>query len=336
MHPVDLAEVESSDELLRLYPEWRELWARVPSATPFQSPDWLLPWWRHLGCGNLFVLTLRRGGRLVGIAPFCIRNDCEGRRRLLAVGNGVSDYFDALLEPTIQNPGAALLLAHLVRRADLWDTCDLRELPPEAALLTAPSPHGLADECSELEPCPVLTLPATDGALRDRVPAITLRNLRQATRRAAALGRVGIERAEPDTLPVLLEALFSLHASRWRERGQAGVLATAAVRAFHRDVAAAFLSNGVLRLYALRVGETIAAVYYGFLSHGRAYAYLSGFNPRPPRQSYGTLVIGHAIKEAILEGAREFDFLRGREAYKYAWGAVDRPNRCRTLQRSPR
>jgi CelD/BcsL family acetyltransferase involved in cellulose biosynthesis len=36
------------------------------------------------------------------------------------------------------------------------------------------------------------------------------------------------------------------------------------------------------------------------------------------------LLIGHAIEQAITEGAEEFDFLRGREAYKNAWGAADR------------
>jgi len=40
-------------------------------------------------------------------------------------------------------------------------------------------------------------------------------------------------------------------------------------------------------------------------------------------------MIGHAIEEAVRAGASEFDFLRGKEAYKYKWGAKDRPTyRC--------
>jgi len=41
-----------------------------------------------------------------------------------------------------------------------------------------------------------------------------------------------------------------------------------------------------------------------------------------------------AIEAAIAEGAREFHFLRGREAYKYEWGAVDRWNRRRSFRRA--
>ena len=38
-----------------------ELWRRAPAATPFQSPAWLIPWWRHFGSGEL-----RRPGRARG------------------------------------------------------------------------------------------------------------------------------------------------------------------------------------------------------------------------------------------------------------------------------
>ena len=31
------------------------------------------------------------------------------------------------------------------------------------------------------------------------------------------------------------------------------------------------------------------------------------------------------LLSAVREGAREFDFLRGQESYKYEWGAVDKP-----------
>jgi CelD/BcsL family acetyltransferase involved in cellulose biosynthesis len=44
------------------------------------------------------------------------------------------------------------------------------------------------------------------------------------------------------------------------------------------------------------------------------------------------ILIGHAIEEAAREGARDFDFLRGQEAYKYEWGAQDRWNCRRSIR----
>jgi CelD/BcsL family acetyltransferase involved in cellulose biosynthesis len=69
--------------------------------------------------------------------------------------------------------------------------------------------------------------------------------------------------------------------------------------------------------------RTISAQYV-LIDRGRAYAYISGFDPEWARYSLGTLLIAFAIERAIDEGCREFDFLRGREQYKYGWGAVNR------------
>jgi CelD/BcsL family acetyltransferase involved in cellulose biosynthesis len=66
-------------------------------------------------------------------------------------------------------------------------------------------------------------------------------------------------------------------------------------------------------------------VLYGFLDHGRFLFYLSGFDPRIARLSPGRLLIARALDRVRDEGAFELDFLRGREPYKYEWGAVDRP-----------
>jgi CelD/BcsL family acetyltransferase involved in cellulose biosynthesis len=57
----------------------------------------------------------------------------------------------------------------------------------------------------------------------------------------------------------------------------------------------------------------------------RWYDYIGGFDPQFSSLSPGSLLIGHAIEQAEAEGAAHFDFLRGAEAYKYRWGAVDEP-----------
>jgi CelD/BcsL family acetyltransferase involved in cellulose biosynthesis len=89
-----------------------------------------------------------------------------------------------------------------------------------------------------------------------------------------------------------------------------------------------------LRLYRLRIAGAVAAVYYGFTWRDRSYAYLGGFDPDLPRLSLGAQTLYHAMREAIAEGCREFHFLRGGEAYKYAWGAEDQWNSARTFRRT--
>ena len=81
------------------------------------------------------------------------------------------------------------------------------------------------------------------------------------------------------------------------------------------------------------------AAYYGFAHRDQAYAYLHGFDPAFGTESPGTALIGHAIRDAVASGCTNFHFLRGQEAYKYAWGAEDHWNivrRVGTIEASER
>ena len=323
--------LDSEDELTALLPDWSSLWQRLATATPFQSPAWLLAWWRQFGTGAPRILVARSGGILVGVLPLYSLEE-PGCRKMLPIGIGLSDYIDALVDPAA--PAATdRLLAAIADLAD-WDECHLPDLPPGSALLVALQSPALRATINDTVPCPTLTLPDHVAALRTMVPRKILRDVRQARARSMELGNVEIEHADLDTLDAVIDDLFLLHQKRWRSRGEDGVCADPALQAFHREAARALARGGMLRLYRLRIGEHIAAVYYGFCRAGRSYAYLGGFDPELTRLSPGAQILHHAITEAISEGAREFHFLRGGESYKYAWGAVDRWNRTRTLRRA--
>ena len=322
--------IDCDEEMETLVPEWEALWQRAPDATPFQSPDWLMPWWHQFGTGMPRILTARADGRLVGVLPLYELPEPESVK-LLPLGISVSDYFDALVDPAHANFAEALLAS--IADIPSWQECHLPDLPSEAALAHAAAPPGLAETRHPGEPCPVLTLPSNAAGLASIVPKKTLRDVHQARSRSEAIGAVTIETADPSTLASALDDLFLLHKRRWHERGEEGVLANPATCEFHRESARELCAAGMLRLYRLRIGGAVAGIYYGFHRHDRAYAYLGGFDPEMTRLSPGAQLLDHAICTAVAEGAREFHFLRGGESYKYAWGAVDRFNLSRTFTR---
>src|SRR5581483_8606280 len=147
-------------------------------------------------------------------------------------------------------------------------------------------------------------------------------------------GAVTIESAHRDNLSTMMQSLFDLHAARWQRRGMPGMLADDVIQAFHRDVAAAMLDAGALRMYSMSLDGRPIAVFYGFADASTVYYYLSGYDPELEKLSPGTLIVAHAIESAIRDGAATFDFLRGAEDYKYTWGATDRMNKRRQLIRS--
>lgn len=321
--------IDHVEDATYLVPEWLALWQRCWT-TPFQSPHWLLPWWRIFANDLPQLITAREGGALVGILPLYVRPEAD-RVKLLPLGIGLSDYIDALTLSGRSDIAAALLGA--AAELPQWQECHLPDLPPDAALLSTACPPACEEERVATVPCPVLMLPPSIDALDSVVPHKTLRDVRQARHRSTAVGEVTIERVGNDELDGAMADLFRLHGERWQNRGESGVFASSEVRQFHRNAARAMGSAGLLRLYRLRIGGAVAAVYYGFLHQQRAYAYLGGFDPELRRLSPGAQIIAHAIGDAIAEGVAEFHFLRGSEAYKYAWGAVDRWNTARTFRR---
>lgn len=320
-------------ELERVRSEWRAVWERDPRATPFQSPDWLLPWTRHLwGGGKLCVLVCRHQGAPVGVAPFFLWGFGPGRdparrrgARISFLGSGISDHLDLIAAPEFALAAAGRVLRYLADTRSKWRLCDLQELPPASPLLAARIPSELARRTGPCGICPVLRLPGSFDELLASVDAGFRHNLRTAEnrlRRAGAFEFWGGALAAQASEPVVAD-LFRLHQARWRDRGQAGVLAAERLHHFHRETAARLADAGALRLHALRLnGETIA-VQYNLCRGRRHYFYLSGFDPAHRRLSPGGVLLAEAIRGAIAEGATEIDFLRQGEEFKYQWGARD-------------
>jgi len=136
--------------------------------------------------------------------------------------------------------------------------------------------------------------------------------------------RAEYDTAASGTLREAMEELFALHNARWRRRGVSGAFAGARIQAFHHDVAAQFLDRGWLRLHRLKLDGQTRAAFYCFQLGTRVYYYLSGFDVAFGKYSIGNVLMAQAIETAIADGAREFDLLRGDEAYKFAWKAEDR------------
>ncbi len=316
--------------------EWHDLWGRLPDATPFQSPAWLLPWWSQFGTGRPVLGVLRVQGRLAGLLPTYVLPACgQDGAKLLPIGAGISDTLDALIAPDAPPDAATRLLETVLACAAEADTCDLIDLPPGAALRDAAAPPGWQASLLAGEPCPVLCLPDGTEALRQAMPATTHRKLRMNRHRAGRAGGFSVELADADTLAPMLEALFRLHAARWSASDTpGGVLADPRVREMLANAAPVLLRDGALRVCLLRLGPDIAAGCLALLGgRDRLLLYLSGFAAEHAFCSPGSLLLGAMAEEAIAEGRRELHFLRGDEAYKHAWGATDRHNATRHLVR---
>jgi CelD/BcsL family acetyltransferase involved in cellulose biosynthesis len=325
--PLSLDVIDSLDRLEAIEPEWRDLWQRDSAATPFEGPDWLLPWTRHVwGGGALRIVAVREGARLAALAPFFLWGGQNQTIRMSFLGAGITDHLGMIAEPASGIAAARLVFDYLAETRDEWHSCDLEELRGSSPLLRAELPPALAARQAPSSVCPVLPLPRSMDGLLDTLSPKFRKNLRQAETRLAREGAV-FRTVAPEGVEDAMRALFRLHAARWQERREPGMLAAESLQRFHLEAAARLARSGLLRLNTLRLDDQIIAVQYNLWRDGRLFYYLSGFDPGHARRSPGAALLAWTIRAAIAEGALEVDFLRHREAYKYQWGARDRLNR---------
>lgn len=318
--PARLSILTNAGQLASLRPAWTGLWQRDPAATPFQSPDWLIPWWRHFGEGELRVLTLCRAGELIGVFPCYIYNSPgPGPRKLLPVGVSTSDYIDGSFDPQCSAEEIAAGLELLLADPD-WDELwfpQLRHNSRLCAALRQLRSSGCyeheGERTSRVKPVPPSQLP----------PKLR-KNVANYRNRAQRGGRLELVRADPSNWGAAFDTLCSLHSRRWREAGESGVLADPRVLAWHREAIPALLETGTARLSSLCLdGQSLAVLYSLVDPPSRAartqYCYLIGFSPDYAELSPGTLLLAAILDEAAKESISTVDFLRGDEPYKDLW-----------------
>ena len=139
---VQIEQITTDAEIDRLAPQWKALWRRIPDATPFQSPEWLLSWWRCFGTARPVILVARKASELIGVLPLYFLDEGVSSK-LLPIGISLSDYLDALVDRSIRGTVDAMLAA--IAEIPGWDECHLPSMSPDGSLFTASLPSGLIE-----------------------------------------------------------------------------------------------------------------------------------------------------------------------------------------------
>jgi hypothetical protein len=148
--------VSAPGRLAELAGPWWELWRQSRGATVFQSPGWLIPWWKSFAPGALATTAVWEAGRLIALAPLYLEDGPYGRR-LLPLGIGISDHLDLLLMP--DSPAAATALEQGLASLPLaWDSLELEEMSPDASALGVPSFAGTAETRVPQSACPAVVM----------------------------------------------------------------------------------------------------------------------------------------------------------------------------------
>ena len=123
-----------------------------------------------------------------------------------------------------------------------------------------------------------------------------------------------------------LEVFIDLHQRKWGARGLfPPTPGRRASRVFVRRLFESSAQAGRCTSCFLTVAGRRIAAGITFEDGDTIGYYNAGVDPDARDLSPGVLLIARYVERAIETGRRRLDFLRGDEAYKYEWGAVDEP-----------
>jgi CelD/BcsL family acetyltransferase involved in cellulose biosynthesis len=338
---LDLKVITDPSKFLALRNEWNHVVEACPTSI-FQTFDWQSVWWKYFGEGlHLHIITFRKNGRLVGIAPLYLDVSSlfgvKLYRRLRFMGGGVedrtsqwdlaqfgpSDYLDIIAIPEFQEEVARGFLGYLRREAWL-DGTELENIPPSSLLVKVLVPmlkrEGHPYKLVQDHVCPRITLPGSlEEYLRGRSAKFRYQ-LTQTRKAASTLGLFSIETVQSaGDLQKALAELIRLHQLRWNRIGYPGVFADPRFQDFQEEISQRFLENGWLWFKTVRTNGSYIAARMGFRFKNSISDYIAGFDDRSPgaKRRPGYALLLSMIEDAIQEKREVFDLLRGYETYKF-------------------
>jgi len=321
---IELQEESSYSESLKK--DWEKLLSASRYQNPFLTPTWNEIWLKHFGNNQSLKVVLFRalGGTLLALGTFV--NSCgeKGEKGLALMGStDVWDYRDLIISPGNEEETFTALAGFF--KEGPWDYLEfngISEFSPTAQLLSPLMKSSGFQVIQEIEEIAVyLDLHPNWENFLEGLNSKDRHELRRKMRRMEKETNFELSRVEePLSHSGKMEVFFDLHR---KSRADKAEFMTAQMESYFREIATRFQERGWLNLSFLKIEGKEIATYFSFDFEETEYVYNSGYDPQFSRFSPGIILAAHCIRRAIEKRMVRFNFLRGREDYKYRLGGKE-------------
>ncbi len=316
--------IRDPESLEELKDAWNELFFSSDQNCLFLTHEWISSWWRCFSEDNSLEILIFKDekGSLAGFAPFMIKNKTL---RFIA-SQEVSDYCDFITHNERREEFYENLLDYLRKNyqdVEKIELMNIKASSPTLSFLPRLAPeHGFSISCTETEVAPLLELPSS---YEDYIASLSKKSrheLRRKLRRMESLEGVKITKiTNTKELKSSILTFIDFHKEGspskekfWGKKGMTD---------FFQEIASRFSLQKWVELNLLFYEDRVMAALLNFSYSDQILFYNVVFNRDFARYSPGLFLFNHCLKRAISEGKRKADFLRGREKYKYYFGAED-------------
>jgi CelD/BcsL family acetyltransferase involved in cellulose biosynthesis len=299
--------------------EWSDLVDRCPTASIFQTPEWVSAWWKHFGTGRLVVLTVHHDKRLICLAPFVAGSEKRfgvTLQTLSLAGEPMADRLGLLFDPAFDGLStAARAVVEQLRSFDLVRMAELTMHGPEETALLGEARRVHAPMAIRVwSRAPVLRLERSWEEIERSYPRALRTRLSRARAKQKQAGEWSFRRWQPapPELGPLLEAFRGLEDRSWKGESRVGIFSTARSRDFVRDVSEKFARRGWLDVASVTANGALVAYRYGFRFRGVFLDYNLAHDPAYARMAPGRILLDDIIRDSHRMGLSAVDASRGR------------------------
>jgi CelD/BcsL family acetyltransferase involved in cellulose biosynthesis len=337
----DSTEVAAITSMLgarELSPEWATLHGRSGTTNPYTHPSWMLTWAEHfVGDGNLLLITVRRGGVLVGVAPFYwVRLPRPWRgafRALHLLGNGRAAQFTEIPGILASQPEYRAVfkatVAFLQGEVPAWDwvklTIDAQQGWFEPQWLTKNTKaHSSFSVFGTTRACVVVDLPDS----WEQFLAARKKKVRANIHR----GYRSLDQRDPDwsvdvvscgsELTGALDRIIEMHATRSErtdKRRHPTMFGHDSARAFYREGIVAMATCGQAEVSVLRCQGEIVAGLVSMRANSQVHTNATGANPSVWPIGPGRIMIAELARREIALGTAGLNLGAGPNESKLGW-----------------
>ncbi len=308
----------------RLKKEWNELLSRSGQKNPFLTHQWFDAWWKSFGRDKTLEILLVRDelGDLVGLGPLMVSDSVLS----FMASPEVTDYCDFICQEECRENFYKILLGWLQKKTTDFSRMEFINIPAGSPSLSEfprlASTFDFVCETAESEVVPSMSLPDSFENYLISLDRKNRHELRRKIRKLESIGPVRIRRVtDPSNINEAVQQFISLHKSSspskkdfWQKEGMSE---------FFQGLVSLFSLEKWVEIYLLSVEERIIGGLVNFRYEDHLFLYNSAYDDTFSSLSPGFYLFSHSIKQAIEEGRKTADFLRGGEKYKYFLGAKD-------------
>ncbi len=302
--------------------KWNSLLDASGSHCVFLTHEWFRSWWECLsGKNNLEILLFKdKKDLLLGAAPMMT----DGQNLRFMASHEVTDYCDFLYLPDYKEEFFRSLLDYFcanypektklefINIRSSSATCDL--------ILEMASEYGFSHSLRETEVAPVLSVPST---YKDYMSSLSRKNrheIRRKLKRLERLERIRVKKiTETRHLLHAVESFIALHKQSSPQKQ--AFWTTEGMPEFFKTIVHRFSKKGWVEMNVLFFERSLIAALLNFLHYDEVLFYNVAYDLEYAPFNPGFYLFHASIAEAISQGRKTVDFLRGREKYKYDFGA---------------